>query len=375
MGALDAYAVPDIFIGMNQKTIQKILHAAVQAPSGDNVQPWDFSVSSDFKQIELYNLPDKDTSCFNHEQTSSLLAHGAVLENMIIASKKLGYETRYQLFPDTQKNHIATIKLSPAADSLQQNNLYPFIFQRKTHRFPYKKEAIPQSIIQTLQNCLTEKNGVSIHITKEAEIKRLLAKQFKINDAIIFERKEIHHFLFNQVRWNNRQIEQTQDGMPVDVLGLNPFEQLMFPVLQFWTYVRLANYLGLSKTIAFKSQRNYQQAPVLGILTLQQTDKKALVEGGRAMQRLWLEATRQGLALQPVIGLPMLAWQLKAGRLQEFSARHRQWIQTAAEEIPAIFGLKDNQTLLMGFRMGFAKQISSSDRTIRRTVTLKNSLS
>jgi len=361
----------DIFIGMNQETIQKILHAAVQAPSGDNVQPWGFSVSSDFKQIELYNLPEKDISCFNHEQTSSLLAHGAVLENMIIASKKLGYETRYQLFPDTQENHIASIKLSPAADSLQQNNLYPFIFQRKTHRFPYKKEAIPQSIIQTLKNCLTEKNGVSIHITEEPEIKRLLAKQFKINDAIIFERKEIHHFLFNQVRWNNRQIEQTQDGMPVDVLGLNSFERLMFPVMQFWTYVRLANYLGLSKAIAFKSQRNYQQAPVLGILTLQQTDKKALVEGGRAMQRLWLEATRQGLALQPVIGLPMLAWQLKAGRLQDFSARHRQWIQTAAEEIPAIFGLKANQTLLMGFRMGFAKQISSSDRTIRRTVTLK----
>ncbi len=358
---------------MNQETIQKILHAAAQAPSGDNVQPWDFSVSNDFTQIELYNLPDKDSSCFNHEQTSSLLAHGAVLENMVIAAKKLGCAARYQLFPTLQENHIASIKLSPAANNVQQNDLYPFIFQRKTHRFPYKNEAIPQVIIQKLQNSLTEKNGVSIHITEEPEIKHLLAKQFKINDTIIFERKEIHHFLFDKVRWNNQQIEHTQDGMPVGVLGLNSFERLMFPAMQFWTYVRLANYVGLSKTIAFKSQKNYLQAPVLGILTLQQTDKKALVEGGRAMQRLWLEATRQGLALQPVIGLPMLAWQLKSGRLQEFSARHRQWIQTAAEEITAIFGLKENQTLLMGFRMGFAKKQSPTERTTRRTVTSKNS--
>lgn len=62
---------------MNSQIIKQILEAAVRAPSGDNVQPWEFEVSKNFTQINLYNLPEMDDSYYNYNQMASYIAHGA----------------------------------------------------------------------------------------------------------------------------------------------------------------------------------------------------------------------------------------------------------------------------------------------------------
>jgi len=348
---------------MDKELVKKILEAAVMAPSGDNVQPWDFRVLENFTRIDLYNLPEKDNSYYNYQQSASYIAHGAVIENIKIAGKHLGCLIDYQLFPDTENdNYIAKITLSPA--DAQPDPYYSAIFERCTNRFQYKREQVSDEVLNALSRTVKNIDTANVSLVTDKNEIKLLAKELKVNDQIVFERKDIHQFLFDKIRWNQKQIEDTRDGMPVGVLGLGFIENLSFPLMRFWGYVKVANVFGLSKIIALKSWWGCANASILGMITIQGNDKVAFVEGGRAVQRLWLEATKQGFALQPIIGLTLLINRLQQGSLDGFSPKHTQFVQKSAEKLPELFAVKKSDTLIMGFRAGAFKGIVA--RTMRK---------
>src|SRR3989338_3310518 len=113
--------------------IQKIVEAGIQAPSGDNCQPWRFVVKGN--TIELYNLPERDNSLYNWGQRASYVAHGALLENMSIAASQLGYTLSIDLFPEkSDTNFIARVTLIEV--EAKNEPLYDAIFKRCNNRKP-----------------------------------------------------------------------------------------------------------------------------------------------------------------------------------------------------------------------------------------------
>ncbi len=69
--------------------MQKILEAGVRAPSGENCQPWRFVVAGD--TLSIFNIPERDLSPYNFNQLGSMVAHGALIENIVIAATAFGY--------------------------------------------------------------------------------------------------------------------------------------------------------------------------------------------------------------------------------------------------------------------------------------------
>lgn len=350
---------------MNSQIIKQILEAAVRAPSGDNVQPWEFEVSKNFTQINLYNLPEMDDSYYNYNQMASYIAHGAVIENIAIASRHLGYQAQVALFPDVDKqNLVATIEITQA--EAQDDPLYQVIFARDTNRFQYKQAEVTEEMLNSLSASVNNIETVKISLVKQKDKIQQLSKELMVNDRLVFERKDIHHFLFEKIRWNKEQAEATRDGMPVETLGLSPMETLTFPLMRFWGVVKTSNYFGLSRIIGLKCWWNCRNASILGMISVQGNHKSDFVHGGRAMQRVWLEATRQGLAVQPIIGLTLLINRLKQQELQDFSAQHMQMVRKAAQSLPGMFGINESETLVMGFRAGSGTPIKV--KTQRREV-------
>lgn len=349
---------------MNSKIINTILEAAVRAPSGDNVQPWKFQVSENFTRIDLYNLPEKDNSYYNYQQMASYIAHGAVIENIVIASSHLGCQAQVNLFPkESEPNLVATIALVHA--EAQVEPLYQAIFERCTNRFQFNRAEITEEMRDKLSATVKNIDTADVDLVYQQDKINELSTELMVNDRLVFERKDIHHFLFSKIRWNKKQIEGTRDGMPVDTLGLNPMEKLTFPLMRFWGFVKFANYLGLSRIIGLKCWWNCRTAPILGMVSIKGNDKSAFVHGGRAIQRVWLEATLQGLSLQPIIGLTLLINRLKQNALTDFSARHTQFVQRSAKALPELFGVNENETLLMGFRIGKGRSVAVKTERIK----------
>lgn len=350
---------------MDKDLVHKLLEAAVMAPSGDNVQPWDIRVSENFTQIDLYNLPDKDNSYYNYQQSASYIAHGAMIENILIAAKHLGCDADYQLFPDAgDDNYVARVSLSPADQ--QQEPLYTAIFERCTNRFQFTPTEVSDEVLHALEDSVKNIDTAKVSLVIQKDRIKQLAKELMVNDRIVFECKDIHQFLFDKIRWNKKQIEETRDGMPVGVMGLSFMEKLAFPLMRFWWYVNAANVFGLSRIIGLKCWWGCCNASMLGMITIHGNDKFAFVKGGRAVQRLWLEATKQGFALQPIIGLPLLINRLRKNKLDNFSDKHRQFVRRAAKTLPGLFGVDKKSTLIMGFRAGGVKGQEQIVRTLRR---------
>jgi hypothetical protein len=119
-----------------ENRIQRIIEIAVKAPSGHNYQPWNFRL--DGNSVKIFNLPKRDMTIFNFKQRGSYIAHGAVIENIEIAAKAMGYAVDLTLFPDNDNSEfIASISFEETDPSAEP--LYPSIFNRSTNRKPYKK--------------------------------------------------------------------------------------------------------------------------------------------------------------------------------------------------------------------------------------------
>src|SRR3989344_1888875 len=122
-----------------KEDIQKILEAAVNAPSGSNSQPWRFEVSG--SEIKVIALPEKDHPILNYRNRGTLIAHGALIENISITSSVLGYKANVNLFPDTSNPKLIA-RIGLEQNSPSSNPLYKCIPLRSTNRKPYKRTPI-----------------------------------------------------------------------------------------------------------------------------------------------------------------------------------------------------------------------------------------
>ena len=95
---------------MLQYNIKKIIEVAVNAPSGSNSQPWRFKVREGV--IEIIAEPEKDHPILNFRNRGTWIAHGALIENIVILASAFGYKAGVSIFPNkNEKNITARISL------------------------------------------------------------------------------------------------------------------------------------------------------------------------------------------------------------------------------------------------------------------------
>ena len=93
-----------------EKVIRYIIRAGIQAPSGDNAQPWKFSFKDN--TIFLYLNRGADNSFFNINQIASIISCGAVLENMRIAASAFDLKANINHLPSgTEDDLMASMSI------------------------------------------------------------------------------------------------------------------------------------------------------------------------------------------------------------------------------------------------------------------------
>ena len=92
-----------------------IIRAATAAPSGDNSQPWRF-VFFPPETIEFHLISDRDNPLLNVDESGTLIALGAAVENAAIMARSLGY------IPDitwcAEGTCVATMKLVKSRETI-----------------------------------------------------------------------------------------------------------------------------------------------------------------------------------------------------------------------------------------------------------------
>lgn len=345
-----------------KEDIINIIKAGIFAPSGDNCQPWE--IYFDGGKLYLKNIKSKDTSLYNVKNIASYIAFGAMIENMIITARRLGYEISTTLFPEGENSSIVAtlsfIKGQPVFDPLLN-----FIDKRCVNRKKYKSMQLETHARESLKKTAAQFKGAELFLIEDEEEKKKLAELLSVNDRILFENKNLHDFLFEHLRWTKKETGKSRDGMSIESLELGFLQSRIFKFLSSWNLVRFLNFLGFSRIVPAQSYKLCTSSSALCVLLMQRLNSESFVDGGRVLQRIWLTAASLGLSLHPMTGVTFLIQRLRMGEDKGLSNSHRELLIDIYQRLKDIFPI-ENKAIIMSFRIGYADQ--PSDKSLRLPV-------
>jgi len=349
-----------------EEVIKKILELAVYAPSGDNMQPWDFELSNN--TLRVFNQPQKDLSLYNYRQQGALLGLGALLENISIISPAYGYSAQTEILPpNTPTNCVATIDFSKVP--ISENELYPYIKLRCTNRTEYKDEPLAEGKKQYLLS--SKIDGLNFKITDNPNVVKSLSYTVSQGDRLIFENKTVHDFLFNHIRWTDEEEHQKKDGLYLKAMELKPPQVAAFKLFQNWNVMKIFNMIGFPKMAVKGNASIYMHGCGFGAIIISDFSDTSYLQAGRLMQQIWLKITKLELALQPVGGLALLMRIIEEKNYSDyFSHSQVELIKKNYSIIKESFGVSTGQHIAFMFRFGFPKT-SPSGRSSRKPPEIK----
>ncbi|PIR96159.1 MAG: hypothetical protein COT92_02485 [Candidatus Doudnabacteria bacterium CG10_big_fil_rev_8_21_14_0_10_42_18] len=327
--------------------LKNIINLANYAPSGDNCQPWKIKLEQN--RALLFNVPETDLSLYNYKQQASLIAHGALIENIAIAASTKNVSCEISILPYINRpNLVAEINFSP--ENVHPDPLFSSINKRVTNRKPYK--AIPLSAKE--KSLLMEAAGQFPNFELkfyEGENKLPAANAFSVNEGIVLENFYLHRFLFSHVSWTKQQDNLQKVGMFIKTMEILPPKSFIFKLCSNWKIMKFLRLIKLPKLIAKENAAIYAKSSAFGACLAQNNAQEDFIATGRLIQRVWLTATGLGLSMQPLMGIPLLHLKIQSGETVGLSPKHQTEISKTYKKIKELFD-SENQNILFSFRIG-----------------------
>lgn len=331
----------------------ELIQAAIYAPSADNSQPFQFQWKNN-SSLELWIDKARSGKASDNRYILSDIALGAVIENIFICAQSLSLASKINYLPKETEEEclVAIIDFSPSDIAAQKDNLADEISTRCTdRRFPFKGPIKPQTL-DLLSNAAQQHDCDLLSFTNKNEIKRVLPV-IQQAESIRFKSKILHQELFSTVHFTN---EQSKEGMPISVLAIEKPAQPLFKQMKKWSVMNFVNKIGGATMLGIRSVRiPIMFSPALVLITMKNKDRLSVIKAGRAIQRVWLQATQQGLSVQPyaapgIFSLKYIACEDDFKPLLEDIAKQMHAIVNNDEQNKKEYGL-------MFLRIGFNKPV------------------
>lgn len=349
---------------IEHSVLEYLIRAGIQAPSGDNCQPWKFEIKKN--RIDLFLDRDKDHSFFNVNQVASLISCGAALENIKIAASSLGVEALIQYDPDLRENdRVASIDLIPG--KIKKNLLADFIWERHTNRKLFKKTPIAPELLEAVELAVSSIPGARIRfVTEREKLKKLTRIIYKI-DRIRTEHKPLHEHLMSMIRFTEKEALEKRDGFPLKNLEAGLAGELFLKVTKPWPVMNLANKIGLGRMVALNAWQGMMNSSGAGLLLVDRMDDLGFIQGGRALEKAWLTFASYGIQLQPMTAATLFYLRLifEQNKTSGFLKQHKEVLIAFKDQYHTLFRLSEKklQAHILLFRFG--KGENMGHRTFR----------
>ena len=335
-------------MSMDRDVIMDILRDACRAPSADNTQPWRFDVRGD--TIQVWNAGDQEESVFNYGQQVNHASLGACIENLIQSATAHGFSTSLLLFPESgEPLLVAKVVLSRGAS--QPSPLAYEIAKRSSNRKHYEPTPIPQETLDELSGLATSSEGRVSFVTGNSVAR--VAKIISAGEKLALENKPIHDFLFDHVTWTKEE-DAVKHGFLIDTFEFAPPQRALFKLFRNWNILKLFIPLGFPDFVAKDMAKVYATSAAFGAILIEESGPEAYVRAGMLFERIWLTATKHGVALQPTTGLQFFAQPVLAGERFELSDSTARFIRERYAALVEAFGARTGETIAIAFRMGYA---------------------
>lgn len=288
---------------MNPDTKESILRAGIAAPSADNSQPWRFAWCGD--DLDLRIDADRSGRVSDTRYVLSDLAAGACLENMLIHARSHGYMGELETFPrDSDELWVARIRWrrDPECDRAtdQPEPLAAAIDRRHTdRRFPWRGPITPdvQSRLDAQAQAIP---GQRLWWPRTPQERKAALRVIREAESLRFRSPVLHAELFSSIRFSAGWHSACEEGLAPAALAVEPPLRPVFQAMRRPAVMATFNRLGAASMLGWRSAwLPIRLSPGLCLIVIPSTTRSDVLAGGRALQRVWLQATLEGLSVQP----------------------------------------------------------------------------
>lgn len=325
----------------NKDTITLLITAAAAAPSTGNDQPWKWYYQAG--TLFLFHDEFRSFSFGDFQKTASYISLGAAYENLYIQALNLGLEPYYNFFPvDDSEKLVATIRFRDAKPGALTDLIKPLassIFKRHTNRIMAPKQPVGDDLLSRMEELAASIPSAKIkYFTNDAEL-RGLARIIGACDKIRLMNPEGHYdFVHREMRWTSHEAEVTRDGIDIQTLGLGNSLMAAMSVIRSEKVIHTVKELGGGNALGMLAMRTVSTASAICMISLPGYNLKNFFEGGRSMERFWLQATNLGLAIHPLISPLYLFSRILHGNGEGLDENNIRELKFLREQFQAITG-------------------------------------
>lgn len=343
--------------------IRVIVEHALMAPSAGNAQPWRFRFAN--RQLDVSYDPTLGWSFLDYGRGATHLTFGAAYENIELAAGALGLRCKVDTFRDLDKPHeVFSVSFERDA-TVEPNPLVDAISRRATNRRHGDGSLLAPEHRQVLEREALH-HGVELRITSASkQINRLASAIGKV-DRMAFLNRRMHSEIMSEFRWNPEDAVRTRDGIDLATLDLSRSDAAVFRMLAHWPGMAFLKRMGGSGSLEKPSRKALTTSSAVAVLTIPGMSPSDYLNGGRAMERVWLAATLLDIQLQPMAMLPYLLARLEHGEGEGLDEHEVAVLLEARDVYREVFPRSEKGTDAMLFRVFYAPPPST--RALRRLV-------
>ncbi len=306
-----------------QDALHQILSAAIQAPSAENVHYFWLEVGA--QAVTLHATAHASWPLRPDLKMLALISFGAVVENISLRARAMGFETHASWRFDSPR----IVELTWQRTTQSIDPLEAAITTRHTNRRFYQRTPVTSSVLEQISTAANSVDGARLHWLASSPQRSLGLSLIRIAETERFRRSGLHHEMFSAIHFERGWDGTVPEGLPPCALEVEFLMRWPFAWLRHWSLMRAAAVVGAHQILGLRSgYLPCALAPHIGLLVSNSTSSTsstnvdtAHVQAGRALQRLWLASEHNGLAFQPMAAATVLA--------QQISAPH--WVSTVTK--------------------------------------------
>lgn len=261
---------------LDAATLEKLISAAVAAPSIHNTQPWRYRLDPDTMTVEVRAALDRRLPQTDPEGRTVHLSVGAAVLNLRVAMAHFGWEPVVRLLPrPAEPGLLAAVRMAgPRRHGVRPIDgiLYDAIWRRHSSRFPFSDRPVPGEVLAEIAEA-ADAEGARLRCPGPGESSRVLqltqeAERFAVADRDRGAESR---------SWIR---EEASDGLPGAALG--PQDSTGRLPMRDYSALRPADQ---RPSVAF------EEHPVIAVLATPRDAPGDWLRAGQALERALLVAT------------------------------------------------------------------------------------
>lgn len=346
--------------------MHSMVAAAITAPSGGNNQPWRFY--SDAGSLYVVNDRSRASSpTLDVGERATYAALGAAVECVCVASAGAGRTANVRWLPVADDPRVAArIDFSDAPPGQSDAALSSYIDARLTNRKPGRPEPIAADQLAMLRGAAAARGG-QMHVCGDQARFDELAEILGVSDGLRMFSAALHGEMMSELRWTKKDVETSRDGIDLATLEISGGQRQMIKMMRRFGVARFMGKLGAGKAFIAGARQMLAASSAFAVVTVPGHGLADYLQGGRAMQRVWLTATSLGLSFQPLAAVTYLFMRVRFFGGEGLPPSSVETLRRLLDRFDRVFPEIDrDHGHVLYFRLAHAEPASA--RSLRRPV-------